>query len=260
MKKIILIMLFCFFPRIAFGAGIPVFDGVSVTQEIIMTIESISQTMKQIQEFETQILQYENMIKNTIAAPFYIYKKTEQLMQRAQNIQSTIDYYRNRDWEAYLRSYMNPSEYAGTEYFAEQEMMSAERRAKAREALYEAELAAINQQIEANKALMQQFQDDAALRQQDAEDLRQIEAGAKSAEGQMQAIQYGNQMLGTLNNQLLQLREMIARQQKSMVEKANQDANESARRSVVEQQFRSGIASESIETFDIAKMRYRGSR
>jgi type IV secretion system protein TrbJ len=42
-------------------AGIPVIDGTNLTQNIVAAIENTSQTLKQIQEYQTQLKQYQNI-------------------------------------------------------------------------------------------------------------------------------------------------------------------------------------------------------
>lgn len=51
-------------------AGIPVIDGGNLAQNIIGVLESINQTLKQIEEYETQLQQYEKP-KNYECSDYY---------------------------------------------------------------------------------------------------------------------------------------------------------------------------------------------
>lgn len=66
MKKVAAKMiLFCFFLFIPFSVnagGIPVFDGVNLSQNMLAALENIMQTLKQIEEYKTQLDQYQTQI------------------------------------------------------------------------------------------------------------------------------------------------------------------------------------------------------
>jgi len=46
-------------------AGIPVADGLSLAQNMMAAMEAVAQTLKQIQEYQSLLQQYENMLQNT---------------------------------------------------------------------------------------------------------------------------------------------------------------------------------------------------
>ena len=43
-------------------AGIPVIDAANLTQTVMSSIENVAQTLKQIEQYRTQLHQHENMI------------------------------------------------------------------------------------------------------------------------------------------------------------------------------------------------------
>jgi P-type conjugative transfer protein TrbJ len=52
-------------------AGIPVVDGLNVSPSTISAIQNVAAVTKQIEQYKTQLEQYENMLQNTAApAPY----------------------------------------------------------------------------------------------------------------------------------------------------------------------------------------------
>lgn len=55
-------------------AGIPVADGLNLSQNMMAAMEAVAQTLKQIQEYQNQLQQYENMLQNTMAPAAHIWE------------------------------------------------------------------------------------------------------------------------------------------------------------------------------------------
>ena len=49
--------------------GLAVIDMANIKQTTTTAIENVAQTLKQIEQYQTQLQQYENMIRNTLAPP-----------------------------------------------------------------------------------------------------------------------------------------------------------------------------------------------
>ena len=54
-------------------SGIPVIDTANLSQNMMTALEEVAQTLKQIEEYATQLQQYENMLQNTLAPAAYIW-------------------------------------------------------------------------------------------------------------------------------------------------------------------------------------------
>jgi P-type conjugative transfer protein TrbJ len=76
--------------------------------------------------------------------------------------------------------------------------------------------------------------------QTDARTLEQLQTGAQSATGQMQAIGYANQLASQQANQLLQIRGLLIAQQNAVATKMQADADKDARQAAGNEAFRSG--------------------
>ncbi len=53
-------------------AGIPVIDGANTSQATISAIQNVVAVTKQIEQYKTQLQQYQNMLQNTAAPAAYI--------------------------------------------------------------------------------------------------------------------------------------------------------------------------------------------
>ena len=56
-------------------AASPVFDIANMKQNTISAIEGVNQTMKMVQQYQLQLLQYENMLQNTLAPAAYVWNQ-----------------------------------------------------------------------------------------------------------------------------------------------------------------------------------------
>lgn len=62
--KITLFSFFLFVPFSVNAGGIPVFDGVNLSQNMLAALENIMQTLKQIEEYKTQLDQYQRQLED----------------------------------------------------------------------------------------------------------------------------------------------------------------------------------------------------
>jgi hypothetical protein len=72
-------------------AGIPVIDGGNLVQNIMTAVEEVAQTLKQIEEYRTQLQQYENMIQNTMAPAAYIWDQAQSTINGLMNAVDTLN-------------------------------------------------------------------------------------------------------------------------------------------------------------------------
>ena len=91
------------------AGGMAVIDMANVKQTTITAIESVEQTLKQIEEYKTQLMQYENIIRNTLAPPAYVWAKVEYAMNKLINLTNTIRYYEQQHGglDSYMQRFRN---------------------------------------------------------------------------------------------------------------------------------------------------------
>lgn len=93
-------------------AGIPVIDAGNLTQNVMTAMESVAQTLKQIE-------QYENQLQNTMAPAAYIWDQAQSTINGLMNAVDTLEYYRNQlgSIDAYLEKYQDVAYYRGSPCF-----------------------------------------------------------------------------------------------------------------------------------------------
>lgn len=204
-------------------AGIPVIDGGNLTQNIMTAIESVAQTLKQIEQYQTQLQQYENMLKNTLAPAAYIWDQAQVTIGKLIEAQNTLAYYQNKlgSLDNYLSKFQDVAYYRGSPCFngtggcsdAEHAAMEENRR-----------LASESQKV-ANDALFKALKNQEKALRNDARNLERLQGAAQSAQGQLQAIGYANQLASQQANQILQIRSLLMAQQTAVGAKMQADAD-----------------------------------
>ena len=208
-------------------AGIPVIDGANLTNNVMTAFESVAQTLKQIEEYaqqveqyKTQLDQYENMLQNTAAPAAYIWDEANATINKLMQAQDMLNYYTNQagSLESYLGKFQDASFYKNSPCFRGGGCTDADR-----EELEKHSEMASESQKKANDALFKSIAQQQENLKSDARQLESLQRAATSADGQVKAIQYANQLASQQANQLLQLRGLILAEQQA---NANREAAE----------------------------------
>lgn len=199
-------------------AGLPVIDAANLVENQVVALENIARTAKQIQQYKTQLQQYENMLLNTTAPARYIWDDARRTMTALQGAADTLNYYKRQlgDTETYLEQfrdleYYRASRCAGTSGCIEADRFQSEAQKRANDAV----LRGVDQQQEQLLA--------------DADQLNRLQSEAQGAKGQLQAIQFANQLASSQTNQLLQIRAALLAQQNAEAVRAQAVADREAR-------------------------------
>jgi P-type conjugative transfer protein TrbJ len=208
-------------------AGIPVADGINFQQNLMTAIESVSQTLKQIEQYRTQLQQYENMVQNTLAPAMFIWDQAQSTIDSVVGAINTLDYYKNQlgSLDSYIGKFQDVSYYRSSPCFSAAGCSAAEWAA----------MASVKQMAsesikKANDALFKGLDLQQTNLKSDAQRLQLLQSAAQGASGQMQAIGFANQLASQQANQLLQIRGLMIAQQNAMATKAQADADLDARR------------------------------
>ncbi|MFL6633914.1 MAG: P-type conjugative transfer protein TrbJ [Massilia sp.] len=205
----------------SFGVGLTapasaqwaVIDAANVVQSTITARESISQTLKQIQQYQTQLQQYENMLRNTAAPTSNIWDQAQSRMNELRASIDTLVYYKNTlgSVDSYLDKFKDMNTYQASRCFSYNGCTQAEW-----EAMQASQRLGSEAQKKANDALFRGLdrQQDAMVA--DARQLERLQASAQGAQGQVQAIGYANQLVSHQANQLLQIRALLIAQQNAI--------------------------------------------
>lgn len=192
------------------AGGIPVFDAANMQQSTVTAVESVAQTLKQIQEYQLQLQQYEDQIRNTIAPAAYLWARAEYTMNRLVQLSNTLKYYQNQGGiDAYLARYRNASYYSNSPCF---KLTTVKCTAEEWRRFREGQANSTQAQKSANDAALKGLEQHQLQAPLDAAHLQQLQANAQTAQGRLEAIQYANQLAAYQSNQLLQLKTMMIAQ------------------------------------------------
>ncbi|MDR0576829.1 MAG: P-type conjugative transfer protein TrbJ [Candidatus Accumulibacter sp.] len=208
-------------------AGIPTLDGTNLSQNMVSALESVSQTLKQIEQYKTQLQQYENMPQNTMAPASHIWDQAQRTIGDLMNAVNTLNYYKTQlgSLDKYLARFGDLDYYRNSPcYNGHGEACTAEERAL----FEENRRLGSESQKKANDALFRTLESQQDALKNDARNLERIQAAAQGADGQMQALGYANQLASHQANQLLQIRGLLMAQQNAIAAKMQVDADREA--------------------------------
>lgn len=218
-------------------AGIPVIDATNLSQTTVAAIENVAQTLKQIEQYRTQLQQYENQLRNTLAPAVYIWDQAQATINGLMNAIDTLNYYKNKvgSLDAYLSKFQDVAYYRNSPCYTSAGCSDAER-----EAISENRRFASESQKKANDALFRGLDRQQDSLKIDALTLEQLQDSAQGATGQMQAIQYANQLASQQANQLLQIRALLIAQQNAIATRMQAEADQEASTQAADEQAMKG--------------------
>jgi len=207
-KLFLLLFIICV-PNQIQATGIPVFDAATASQTTISAIENVASVAKQIQQYQTQLQQYENQIKNTVAPAAYVWSKAQYTMNRLVRASNTLKYYQTQGGiDSYLNRYRNASYYSNSPCFG----LGVKCSAAEWQLMREGQIKSTDAQKSATDAALKGLELHQLEAPLDAAHLQLLQSNAQTAQGQMEAIQYANQLAGYQSNQLLQVKTMLVAQ------------------------------------------------
>jgi P-type conjugative transfer protein TrbJ len=223
-------------PR-ANAGGLPVIDASNLTQNIMTAIESVAQTLKQIEQHKTQLQQYENMLQNTLAPAAYIWDQAVTTMNELRGTIDTLNFYKSQlgSIDAYLAKFQDVNYYRNSPCFREGGCTDAQWAA-----LMEQQNLGSQAQKKATDALFKGLDKQQNAMVADAVTLQRLQSNAQGARGQMEALGYANQLASHQANQLLQLRALFIAQQNAIATRQQVIADREAREAAAAEQLRKG--------------------
>lgn len=227
----------CIFSQPADAGGIPVIDVTNVMQTTISAINNVQSVQKQIEQYTTQLQQYQNMLQNTLAPAAYVWDQVNGTINKLLQAQDMLNYYKNQagSIDAYLSRYQDVAYYRSSPCFTATGCTDAQR-----QALADAQVNGSEAQKRANDAVLKGVDQQQQTLVTDAANLRSLQAQASSAQGQLQAIQAANQLASAQTNQLLQLRGLLVAQQAAAATRAQIVADREAQQAAAGAQLRDG--------------------
>ncbi len=195
------------------AGGIPVFDATNLTQTAKSAAQAALQTAKQVKQYELQLQQFQNMQQNTAAPSHQVWDDATVTIGRLRSTLDTLNQYRQLagSIDAHLQQFKDVDGYRASECFSAQ-CSAAQWSQKAQQQARRGAQA----QKSANDALLRGLDQQHLAMQTDAAQLARLQAGARNATGQMQALGAANQFASHLALQLQQIRALLIAQQTAM--------------------------------------------
>lgn len=236
--KAILSLSITFIPLQTTNAGIPVIDTAHIYFSSLDLIESAAQTLKQIEEYATQLQQYETQLKNTLGATSFVWDSAVTTISKLNETVDTLDHYKTSlgSIDAYIDKYKDIDYYKVHPCFTGGAGCTASLKAE----LKQAREFASGSIRKANEAVMRSIDIQQQNLHTEAEKLIQIQTSATSVEGQLQAIQVANQLAASQANQLLQLRSLFIAQNTATTAKYQGEEDLKAQEAAAAESLREG--------------------
>ena len=218
-------------------AGIPVIDGFNLHQNLVTALQSVAMTIKQVEQYRTQLQQYQNMLQNTAAPPTQIWDQAQATMRQLDSSINSLEYYRNQlgSIDNYLARFPDTAAYLNSPCYSPAGCTPAQWAA-----LAESRTLGNQSQKRANDALFRGLDKQQRNMVNDAATLQRLQGAAQSARGQVEAIGYANQLASHTSNQLLQIRGLLIAQQNVIATRDQALANKEAQEAAAAAQLRRG--------------------
>src|ERR1700738_4511968 len=178
-------------PATSPGTGIPVIDFSNLTQNVVTALHQVSAYAQQVQQYQLQLQQYANQVKNTVAPVAQVWQTAQGTMN---SVLGTVSMFQNG---SQLQNYLN--QYQNVNYWL-----------SASPSAYTYQTAGSVAQKQANDTMVKGIVQQQAQIQADAANLEKLQAQAGSADGQMKALMAANQLAALQQEQLLQIRALLA--------------------------------------------------
>ncbi|MFI4955338.1 MAG: conjugal transfer protein TrbJ [Gammaproteobacteria bacterium] len=222
------------FVNILYASGQPVHDYLTYSELLLQGAEQGLQYSTQLEEYALQIKNAKSLLEGQ-----YIWSDAEKTINDLLNTIDTISEIPG-GLDQHLNQFQDIEHYQSSPCFSTSGCTDSERAA-----LQENKVAGSSAQKEANDAMINGL----ALQQTHIEDeakkLQSLQANATSAEGQMAAIQYANQLASSQTHQLMQIRGLLIAEQMASASRAQVIADREAQQAAAAKQLRAGTYQDS---------------
>lgn len=211
-KLLLLVLVAALFtlpPAKKANAGIPTIDVAGLVQSVLTALENVEQTLQMIQSYQTQLNQFENQIRNSLNPETWLWNNASQTMTRLRNVVDTIQGYKNTlgSLDNYLDKFKDLEHYKNHPCLRKSGCTAAQR-----EDLNNIREFGSTAVKRVTDAIFRGIEIQQENMESDAQQLEQIQNAATTARGQVEAIQYANQLAANQANQLLQIRSLLTAQ------------------------------------------------
>jgi P-type conjugative transfer protein TrbJ len=246
-RRIILLVSLLDFVLPRHTSAIFVFDAGNFAQNLVSAIEAVDQSLTQIQQYQTQLRQYEEMVRNGAAPAVYTWDRIVSIQNKLHTMAASLRDYRHwlRDLDDYLKRFGDLDYYRSAQCYGSN--------LKCPEAVWEqilresADMHALGS--ESRKKTLDQLMHSLEASEGELKDesanLQKLQRQAQSADGQMKALQAGNQLASAEAQQLMQMRAIMVAQYRAIAVQAEFEQAEEAQQTAAGERFRDPMAQDS---------------
>ena len=229
------------------ASAIPVFDGGNFAQNLVSAIELVDQTLTQALQYQNQLLQYEEMIRNGLAPAVYTWDRITSIQNKLRTIAGTLRDYRHwiRDLDDYLSKFGDLDYYRSARcYGSDLSCPESEWDRILRESQEMHGLGSESRKKTLDQLMRALDTSDQELGEESA-NLARLQRQAQAAEGHMQALQAGNQLASAEVHQLMQIRIVMVAQYRAVAVQLLVEQAREAQQTVAGERYRRPMAQES---------------
>ena len=191
--------------------AIPVFDAGNFAQNVVTAIESVDQTLTQVLQYQNQLLQYEELVRNGLAPAVYTWDRLVSIHNKLETLATALKNYRHwlNDLQDYLGKFGDLDYYRSAHCYASDLSCPASEWARILGNSKDLEGLGSEARKKTLDRLMRSLESSEGELDEEAQNLRKLQRQSQDAKGQLQAIQAGNQLASAEVHQLMQMREIM---------------------------------------------------
>lgn len=225
----------------------PVFDAGNFAQNLVSAVEAVDQTLTQVMTYQNQLLQYEEMLRNGAAPAVYTWDRIVSIQNKLQTIARSLQHYRHwlRDLDDYLSKFGDLDYYRSARCYGsnlscpESEWERILRESQDMHGLgSESRKKTLDQLMKSLEASDDELADEST-------NLAKLQRQAQSADGQMQALQVGNQLSASEVQQLMQMRAIMIAQYRALAVQGLVEQTQEAQQRAADERFLRAMAKDS---------------
>lgn len=220
-------------PRRVQAQGMGVIDLPNLAQNLITAIETVDQYLTQIQQYQLQFMQVEDMIKNGAAPAVYVWDKVNSISENVQRLDETVlsHTYWVDSMDDYLQRFGDLDYYRSAKcYGGDLSCTQSEWDRIIAEAQDQHGLAA-QKRKQTIDDLIKTLARNAEQMEDDSDNLDSLRRNSEKAgtQGHMAVAQAGNQLASAQTQQLMQIRALMVAQQQAVAVEMQSKAADDAR-------------------------------
>ena len=192
------------------GAGMTVFDPENYYRNLITSTKNIAMAKTLMDQYKTQLLQYQNMQLNSATPTRTIWQDASATIGQLQSSMDSLNYYKKQlgSLDTYLGKFSDTPGYKNSPCFSGRGCTQAEWQALSASR----DLGNASQKRSVD-ALYRRLDQQHASLQASADNLGHLQTAAKDVRGQLEALSYANQFASQIATELMQIRSLLIAQQ-----------------------------------------------